>query len=76
VCVKYTVVQQWTVINVLKKLINNFGYIAGINDKADNDHQMACIVVCVLLLKCEDSVGHCLETCHFPSDSAACGQAR
>ena len=69
---------------MLKKLINNFCYIESINNKAENEHQMACILwcvcvcvcVCVLQLKYEDPVGHCLETCHFLSDSAACGQAR
>ena len=34
------------------------------------------VCVCVLLLKSDDPVGHCLETCRFPSDSAVCGQAR
>ena len=35
--------------NVLKKLVSSFCYIGSINNKAKNEHQMACIVcVCVL----------------------------
>ena len=33
--------------NVLKKLISNFCYIGSINNKAENEHKMACILWCV-----------------------------
>jgi hypothetical protein len=45
--------------------------------KAKNELEMGCILWCVCFcLNLEDPVGHCLETCCFPLDSAVCGQAR
>jgi len=50
-------------------------YTANRNNKGQNEHNMAYILGCVLLLKFEGPVVHCLEMYHFPQDSAVCGQA-
>jgi hypothetical protein len=52
VCVKYTVLQKLTLI-CWRNLISNFCYMRSINNKAENEHQMACnVCVCVCVCCC------------------------